>query len=137
MRWPKSKPHLPKKRTTSDFQFQLTMKLWDGQKVNYIWLKSKQCLIFNSNLPWNWLQPKFAQTKFARPLLSQTQVCPTQHQVYLDPNLPEAKFAQTQVCPGQICPDPYLPKPNSPRAKFALKEIYVSKNQENCQISMN
>ena len=59
-----------------------------------------------------------------------TQVCP-------DPNLPKAKFAQTQVCLGQICPDPYLPEPNSPRAKFALKEIYVSKNQENCQISIN
>ena len=59
-----------------------------------------------------------------------TQVCP-------DPNLPEAKFAQTQVCPGQICPDPYLPKPNLPRAKFAPKEVYVSKNQQNCQISMD
>ena len=68
------------------------------------------------------------------------QVCPATFapaQVCPDPNLPEAKFAQTQVCPGQICPDPYLPKPNLPRAKFAPKEVYVSKNQQNCQISMD
>ena len=79
----KSKPHLTKKWTTSDFQFQL--------------ITTKVC---------------------------PDQVCP-------------AKFAQTQVCPGQICPDPYLPKPNLPRAKFAPKEVYVSKNQQNCQISMD
>ena len=33
---PKSKLHLTKKQTMSDFQFQLTMKLCYDQKVNYI-----------------------------------------------------------------------------------------------------
>ena len=41
MRWPKSKPHLTKKQTMSDFQYQLTMKLWDDPKVNKIWLKKQ------------------------------------------------------------------------------------------------
>ena len=32
----KSKLHLTKKQTKSDFEFQLTMKLWEHQKVNNI-----------------------------------------------------------------------------------------------------
>ena len=40
---PNNKPHLTKKRTISDFQFKLTMELWDDQKVNHILLKSKPC----------------------------------------------------------------------------------------------
>ena len=105
---PKSKLHLTKKQTMSDFQFQLTMKL----------ITTQVCP--NQICPDQVCPATFAPT----------QVCP-------DPNLPKAKFAQTQVCPGQICPDPYLPKPNLPRAKFVPKRVYVSKNHQNCQISMD
>ena len=49
MRTPKSKQHLTKKQTMSDFQFQLTMKSCDDQKVNYIRLKSELHMIFISN----------------------------------------------------------------------------------------
>ena len=139
-----------KKQTKSDFQFQLTMKSCDDQKVNYIRLKSELHIIFSSNsviMGWlkiTWFHSKLGLKTRCCSLFSQTflsshdlmgvkpflpspslpgQVCPDQvcpAKFARNPNLPRAKFA-----PTQICPVPFLPQPNLPRPIFAQNWIWL------------